>query len=126
MVFRPADVDGFVPSRRRNVAHIPIRCGNLAFDDTAVGEFDVVNREAAQIGNFFNRALGPVVRAQVFWFFFMQINVFRADADPDFMLVRNAQTVVDADVVFQAVTFDDREIGAVVNNDAVKKYWFRR
>ena len=96
----------------------------MAFDDTAVGEFDVVNREAAQVGNFFNRTLGPVVRAQVFRFFFMQINVFRADADPDFMLVRNAQAVVDADVVFQAVTFDDREIGAVVNNDAVKNIGF--
>ena len=54
----------------------------------------------------------------------MQINVFRADADPDFMVVRNAQAVVDADVVFQAVTFDDGEIGAIVNNDAVKNIGF--
>ena len=83
LVFRPADIDSLVPSRRRNVTHIPIRCGNLALDDTAVGKFDVVNREAAQVGNFFDCALGPVVRAQVFRFLFVQINVFRADADPD-------------------------------------------
>ena len=40
------------------------------------------------------------------------------------MVVRNAQAVVDADVVFQAVTFDDGEIGAVVNNNAVKNIGF--
>ncbi len=96
----------------------------MAFDDTAVGKFDVVNRKAAQIGNFFDCALSPVVRAQVFRFFFMQINIFRTDTDPDFMVVWNAQAVVDADVVFQAVTFDDGEIGAVVNNDAVKNIGF--
>ena len=32
--------------------------------------------------------------------------------------------MVDADVVFQAVTFDDGEIGAVINNDAVKNIGF--
>ena len=124
MVFRPADIDGFIPSRRRNVTHIPIRCGNLALDDTAVGEFDVVNRKAAQVGNLFD--CRPSCARLSVLVFFVQINVFRADADPNFMVVRNAQAVVDADVVFQAVTFDDGEIGAVINNDAVKKYWFRR
>ena len=39
----------------------------------------------------------------------------------NFMVVRNAQTVVDTDVVFQAITFDNGEIGAVINDDTVKK-----
>jgi len=33
----------------------------LAFDDAAVGEFDVVNREAAQVGDFFYRAFCPKI-----------------------------------------------------------------
>ena len=53
-------------------------------------------------------------------FFFVQINVFGTNADPNVLFARAAQTVVDADVVFQAFAFDDGIIGMVFNHDAAK------
>ena len=64
------------------------------------------------------------MRAQVFRFLFVQINVFRADADPDFMVVWNAQAVVECGPWFPSRHIDDGEIGAVVNNNAVKNIGF--
>ena len=53
-------------------------------------------------------------------FFFVQINVFGTDADPNVLFAWAAQTVVDADVVFQTFAFDDSIIGMVVNHDAAE------
>ena len=43
----------------------------------------MVDGEAAQIGDFFHFAARPVVRVTVGGFFFVQINVFWADGNPD-------------------------------------------
>ena len=43
----------------------------------------MVDGEAAEIGDFFHFATRPVVRVAVSRFFFVQVNVFGADGNPD-------------------------------------------